>query len=349
MILSQENSKRMALISSHMLAAIRPMIGLRADMDALPITEADLTLPYRSLSLGKMHACGHDAHTAILLTTAKYLISHKEEWKGTVKFIFQEAEEGPNPGGAYGLVQSGLLNDVESFFAFHVSPAFPSGSIAIKSGEAMASADTIKIKLIGKGAHAAYPHLGIDPIVMQAETIMALQTIITRKIDPAENAVITIAKVIAGTTHNVIPESAYLEGTVRTFNETTRKAIEREIEAVLQGVSTIHGGRYEYEYLREYDPTINTPSETAIFRKIAERTLGKEAYTEILKPSLGAEDFSRYVTLKKGCIAWLGTKNGPQTGYSLHHPSFNVDENALKYGVLCFINLIENYGRDDVK
>jgi amidohydrolase len=323
-----------------------PVLGLRADMDALPITEADQNLPYRSQNVGKMHACGHDAHTAMLLTAAKYLVVHKDEWKGTVKFIFQEAEEGPNPGGAYGLCQSGLLDDVDSFFAFHVGPLFSSGTIVSKAGELMASADTIKIRLIGKGCHAAYPHLGIDPILMQAEVIVALQQIVSRRLDPTENAVITIAKVNAGTTHNVIPEFATLEGTVRAFNEATRRKIEQEIKAVLQGVTTMHGGSFEFEYIREYDPTSNTPSEEKYLERIVEQSLGKQAFVEQAKPTMGAEDFSRYLQLKKGCIGWLGTRKDESTGYSLHHPRFNIDESALKNGTLCFINLVENYGRE---
>ena len=192
-----------------------PIIGLRADMDALPLKEDNQDLTYCSQNDMMMHACGHDAHTSILLSTAEYLVTHKELWQGTLKLIFQEAEEGPDPGGAFEIVKSGLVDDVNVFFGLHCSPQFHVGKFAIKENEAMASADTFQIKLIGKGSHAAYPHLGIDPIIMQAEIIMAIQTITSRLIDPTDNCVITVAQVHAGTTHNIIPESAFMEGTVR--------------------------------------------------------------------------------------------------------------------------------------
>jgi len=324
-----------------------PVLGLRADMDALPVTELNPDLPWRSEVPGKMHACGHDAHTAILLTAAEFLNSHRESWKGTVKLIFQEAEEGPNPGGAYGLCRSGLLDDVEDFFALHVSPSLPTGVLASKEGEMMASADTVKIRLLGKGCHAAYPHLGIDPILMQAEAILAFQTIVSRRLDPTENAVLTIARVAAGTTHNVIPAFADLEGTVRTFNEATRDRMETEIENVLRAVTSRHGGSYEWKYIREYDPTVNTPETARFFRKTVEAALGKDAYVPLDKPTMGAEDFSRYAALRKGCIAWLGTRKDEATSQSLHHPAFQLDEDALKTGVAVFVNLIETYGKDE--
>jgi len=339
-------------VGKHSIVAILengvgPVLGLRADMDALPIFEANSDLPYRSECDGKMHACGHDAHTAILLETGRYLHTHREHWRGTVKLIFQEAEEGPNPGGAWGVCQSGLVDDVDGFFAFHVSPAHPVGTVAIKSGETMAAADTVKIRLLGKGCHAAYPHLGIDPIVMQAEAILAMQNIVSRKLDPTESAVLTIARVQAGTTHNVIPAFAELEGTVRTFNETTRRLMEAEIRAVLESVSARHGGAYEFRYIREYDPTYNDPGATLVFRRAIERSLGTQGFVPLDKPTMGAEDFSRYAAMKKGCIAWLGTRGDDTTGFSLHHPAFNIDESALKYGVLCFLNLVETYGKEE--
>jgi len=316
------------------------VIGLRADIDALPLFEANRELSYVSQNDGKMHACGHDSHTAMLLTAAKFLKTNLNLWNGTVKLIFQEAEEGPNPGGAYGIVQSGLLDDVEHFYAFHVSPMIPSGIVAAKKGDAMASADTIKITLIGKGAHAAYPHLAIDPIIMASEVIQGVQNIISRRKSPLDLAVITIAKVQAGTTHNIIPAEAYLEGTVRTFSNELRHFIKNEIELLLQSVTSKVGGSYEFEYIYEYDPVCNTPSEVDIIKNAVTSVLGDAAFQEINTQSMGAEDFSKYIFLKQGAMAWLGTMKDEATSFSLHHPRFNLDEDALLVGAMTFVNLI---------
>ncbi|MGE0003851.1 MAG: M20 family metallopeptidase [Candidatus Izemoplasmatales bacterium] len=325
---------------------VGPIIGLRADIDALPILEENTELDYCSLVPGKMHACGHDAHTAMLLMTAKFLVDHRDSWKGTVKLIFQEAEEGPNPGGAYGVVNSHLVDDVETFYAFHVAPMYPSGSVAIKKGEAMASADTIKITLQGRGAHAAYPHLSIDPIVMAAEVIMGAQTIVSRRKNPLDLAVLTIAQVHAGTTHNIIPSTAYLEGTVRTFSNSLRKEIDQALQALLDGVAKKSGGSYSYEYIYEYDPTINTPSVCNDIEEVVTQTLGKEQFHEIKLPSMGAEDFGKYSALKQGAIMWLGIAKDENTSQSLHHPRFQMDENALPTGVLIFANLVCRQGKE---
>lgn len=320
-----------------------PVIGLRADMDALPMNEENPSLSYCSKVPGAMHACGHDAHTAILLTAAHYLSTHQNLWQGTVKLIFQEAEEGPMPGGADGIIKSGYVDDVDVFFGLHCGPQFDSGTFAIKAGPAMASADTIKIKLIGKGSHAAYPHLGIDPVLMQAEVIVALQSIVSRQIDPTENCVITIAQVHAGSTHNVIPESAFMEGTVRTFNPSIRKQIAIAIEATVKSVTDRHGASYEFEYEYGYDALINQSEPTDYLKKIVLKVFGDPAMIELKKPSMGAEDFSKYIIHKTGCLVWLGTKKDSNTAYGLHHPHFNVDEHALLNGAVLFVNLVTEY------
>ena len=313
-------------------------LGLRADFDALSIEE-ETNLEYQSKNKGVMHACGHDAHTAMLLGACKYLIENKTEWQGTVKLIFQEAEEGPDPGGAYFIVNSHLLDEVEEFFALHVSSGFKTGELAINYGPALAAADTINLVFKGIGTHAAYPHLGIDPIVMQADFIMRLQTIISRKINPFETAVISIGEVKAGTTFNIIPDKAYLSGTVRTFNDDVRSFIEKELNLLAESVSKYYGGTYEFEYIKGYDPTIN--SEESV-DKIIET--GKDIFDEITvlkEASMGAEDFSRYINLKKGAIAWLGARYSEQENHNIHNSKFNLNEEALIKGTKLFINIVK--------
>jgi len=315
-------------------------IGLRADFDALSMQE-ETGLDFQSKHDGKMHACGHDAHTSMLLGACRYLNEHKDQWQGTIKFIFQEAEEGPAPGGALAIVESGELNDCDDFFALHVSPHYQTGHLAINYGPAMAAADTIHLKLIGKGAHAALPEEGIDPIVMQAEFIMSLQNIITRKISPMERSVVTIAKVEAGTTHNVIPEYARLMGTVRTFNQDVRETIKEEIEKLAQSITQRHGGTYEYQYEFGYDPVINTSDSVDTVIEAAENVLGHHAIEVLKHPMAGGEDFSRYIQLKQGALAWLGVKQFQGKTYNIHHPKFNLNEQALMNGVQIFIEIIK--------
>ncbi len=322
-----------------------PTIGLRADFDALPIQE-ETNLEFQSENPGKMHACGHDAHTGMLLGAAKYLSEHKDEWKGTVKLIFQEAEEGPNPGGALGIVASGLVDDVDTFFALHVTSSDLAGQFLISEGEALASADTIIIKFIGKGAHAAYPHLGIDPIVMQAEFIHAVQAIVARKKDPMEKGVITIAQVLAGTTHNIIPEEAFLQGTVRTYKEEIRQLFEDELKQAATNIAKAHGGKVEFEYIREYDALINTKSEAIKFQESSKEIFGEENIIILDVPSMGAEDFSRYVNHRKGAMAWLGVGYKDRYNYPIHHPKFEINEDALIKGSMALINIVKKIGEE---
>lgn len=320
-----------------------PIIGLRADFDALPLQE-ETNLEFKSKVAGKMHACGHDSHTAMLLGVAKYLTEHMDEWNGTVKLIFQEAEEGPNPGGALGIVASGMVDDVDLFFALHVSASCNAGQLSYNEKEALAAADTIKIKFIGKGTHAAYPHLGVDPIIMQAEFILAVQSIVSRKKDPMETGVISIAKVKSGTTHNIIPNEAYLEGTVRTFSPTVRKLFEQELKRTAEHIAKAHGGSCEFKYIKEYDATINTENESKLFAQAAKEILGEEQVIKLDKPSMGAEDFSRYINHKKGAMAWLGIAYKDRYNYPIHHPKFEIDESALINGTRIFINIVKKIG-----
>lgn len=319
-----------------------PVIGLRADMDALPMQEENQHA-YCSLTNGKMHACGHDAHTSMLLTAGRYLEKHRDVWKGTVKLIFQEAEEGPDPGGAYGIIQSGQVDDVECFFGLHVSPLHPSGLIALRPGEAMASADTIKIHLQGKGTHAAYPHLGVDLALLVSHLTLAFQELVARRISPVESAVITIAKISLGSAHNIIADSAVMEGTVRAFSNDTRSFIETEMRHLVNHFATAYHAKGVLDYVRTYDPTINTKAVAYQLEKIIKLTRGEAAFQFIEKPSMGAEDFSRYIMHRQGAIAWLGTKHNEATSYGLHHPKFDIDESAMKYGVHALTQFVIHY------
>ncbi|MFA7076700.1 MAG: M20 family metallopeptidase [Candidatus Izemoplasmatales bacterium] len=314
------------------------VIGLRADFDALDIEE-ETNLEFSSKNKGIMHACGHDAHTAMLLGACKYLTENKDKWQGTVKLIFQEAEEGPDPGGAYYILKSGLLDDVDEFFALHVSPGFETNHLAISYGNALAAADTINITFNGIGAHAAYPHLGIDPIVMQADFIMRLQTIVARKINPFETAVITIGKVSSGTTFNIIPDKAFLSGTVRAFNNNIRDFIKIDLEKLAHSVANSYGGSCDFEYIKGYDPTINSKESVDKIVDSAKDIFEKVILLE--EASMGAEDFSKYIELKKGAIAWLGVKHKTKENFNIHNSRFDLNEEALINGTRLFINIIK--------
>lgn len=320
-----------------------PIIGIRADFDALPLQE-ETNLEFKSKNAGKMHACGHDCHAGMLLGLAKYLKENKDEWQGTVKLIFQEAEEGPSPGGALGIIENGILDDVDCFFALHVDSTIEAGKFSYNKTETMAAADTIKIKFIGKGTHAAYPHLGIDPIIMQAVFINSVQTVISRKMDPMKKGVISICEVKAGTTHNIIPNEAYLEGTVRSFTKAVRVLLEKEIEQLVKYTAKAHGGTYEFEYIKGYDPTINTVNESKILFEAAKDTLGEENIILLPTPSMGAEDFSRYINHKRGALGWLGVGFSDRENYPVHHSKFEVNEKALINGTKIFINIIKRIG-----
>ena len=313
-------------------------IGLRADFDALNIEE-ETNLEFSSKNKGIMHACGHDAHTAMLLGACKYLVENKDLWRGSLKFIFQEAEEGPDPGGAHYIVESGLVNDVDEFFALHVSPGFSTGELAINYNDALAAADTFKIEFIGVGAHAAYPHLGVDPIMMQADYIMSLQTIVSRKVNPFDTAVVTVGEVKAGTTFNIIPENAFLQGTVRTFSEEVRAFIEKDLENLAENIAKSYGGKVKFNYIRGYDPTVNNEESTD--KVIASAQDIFDTITILKEASMGAEDFSRYINLKKGAIAWLGVKHQNQENHNIHNSKFNLNEEALIKGTKLFINIVK--------
>ena len=307
-------------------------IGLRADIDALPIEEKN-DIPYRSKVKGVMHACGHDAHTAMLLGAAKILSLYRNQLNRDVKLIFQSCEEYPPCSGGKKLVEAGVCDDLEAIFAQHVYPELPSGTIGSREGAMMAAADFFKIELIGKSAHASKPHMGIDPILMAAQVINSIHHIVSRKINPFEPSVITVGKIQGGYAPNQIPDEVVLEGTVRTFNENLRKNIVEWLEKAVWGTTLAYGGAYRFEYIEGYPPVINDPKMVVFGKEVAIKLLGENAFVQLKEPSMGGEDFAYYLKKVKGAYFRLGTRN-EEKGiiYPLHSAYFDIDEDILPIG-----------------
>ncbi len=315
-----------------------PTIGLRADMDALHIPEAN-AFDHRSTREGKMHACGHDGHTAMLLGAARYL-AETRNFKGTVRFIFQPAEE--TEGGGQLMVDEGLFDKlpVESVFGMHNWPGRPAGHFAIRPGPIMAAADTFDITVKGKGSHAAMPHLSRDPVVAGAAIVTALQTIASRVTDPLDSVVVSVTQFHGGDAYNVIPAEVELRGTARSFRTGAQETMEAAMVRLAEGVAAAHGVAVKVAYRRRYPSVVNHAAETEVARRVAAEIAGPENVDGDPTPSMGAEDFSFMLNERPGCYIWIG--NGPgEGGCILHNPHYDFNDEILTTGASYWARLAE--------
>ena len=322
-------------------------VGLRADIDALPMTEHN-TFEHASKHQGKMHACGHDGHTAMLLAAAKHLAKHRN-FDGTVYLVFQPAEEGG--GGAREMIKDGIFEKfpMEAIFGAHNWPGMPMGTVGLNPGAVMASSNEFRVVIRGKGSHAALPYMGIDPIPVACQMVMAWQTIITRNRTPIDPGVISATMIHAGEATNVVPDSAEIRGTVRTFSMETLDMIERRMREVAEHTSAAFGATCEFSFTRNYPPTINHAAETEFVRRSLTSVVGASQIVAF-EPTMGSEDFSFFLQAKPGCYFMLGNGDGEHRlgGHGmgpcmLHNPSYDFNDELIPVGASCWVKLAEDW------
>lgn len=313
-------------------------VALRADFDALPIQD-EKEVDYRSTVPGVMHACGHDGHTATLLAVAEILVGQKEHLAGNVVLIHQHAEE-VVPGGARDMIADGCLDGVDIIFGTHLWSTTKLGTIGYRVGPVMAAADKFELTLFGRGGHGAKPHETIDAVVLGATVVKELQSIVSRRLDPLQQAVLTIGTLHAGNTFNVIADSAELTGTIRTFDPLVADQIVKEMERTIKGVCDAAGATYTFRYERGYPAVVNHPAETELVRAVASDVVGADQVFEIA-PTMGGEDFAYYLQQVPGTFFFTGA--GDETFYPHHHPKFDFEEQAMQYAARILIEATKRY------